>query len=123
MGSVFYALPPSSRLISTCKTTSVDQNTNNLPGAFSVDRVHEVEWTETILDSLVMHQSLNGTIFRLIKTHSTRSSGFDDFVKGKGKGLVGLLLGPPGSCKTLTAEAIAETAHMPLYMISSGALG
>ncbi|KAL1388067.1 hypothetical protein HDK64DRAFT_329212 [Phyllosticta capitalensis] len=42
---------------------------------------------------------------------------------GKGKGLVGLLQGPPGSGKTLTAEAIAETAKMPLYTISSGALG
>lgn len=83
----------------------------------------EVEWNETLFHSLVMDESLKSTIFRLIKTHSTHSSSFDDFVKGKGKGLIGLLLGPPGSGKTLTAEAIAETARMPLYMISSGALG
>lgn len=70
-----------------------------------------------------MDPNLKEIIFRLIKAHGSQISDFDDFVKGKGKGLIGLLHGPPGSGKTLTAEAIAETAHMPLYMVSSGSLG
>jgi ATP-dependent 26S proteasome regulatory subunit len=50
-------------------------------------------------------------------------TGFEDFVVEKGKGLIGLLMGDPGIGETLTSEAIAETARMPLYMISSGELG
>lgn len=92
-------------------------------GAFGIDRVSEFEWNETAFESLVMEKTLKKTMFRLVTAHSSRTSDFDDFVKGKGKGLIGLLQGPPGSGKTLTAEAIAETAKMPLYMVSSGALG
>ncbi|OHE97571.1 hypothetical protein CORC01_07186 [Colletotrichum orchidophilum] len=76
-----------------------------------------------LLNSLVMEESLRATMYKLVKTYSLGLSDFDDFVEGKGKGLIGLLYGPPGSGKTLTAEAIAETGHMPLYMVSSGALG
>lgn len=44
----------------------------------------------------------------LTLSHGREQSGFDDIIKGKGKGLVGLLLGPPGVGKTLTAEAVAK---------------
>jgi SpoVK/Ycf46/Vps4 family AAA+-type ATPase len=57
----------------------------------------------------------------LVESHS--ESGFDDIVRDKGKGLVGLLSGPPGVGKTLTAEAVAEIARRPLYTITSGELG
>jgi SpoVK/Ycf46/Vps4 family AAA+-type ATPase len=70
-----------------------------------------------------MEESIKQIIYKLVISHSVGASDFDDFIQGKGKGLVGLLFGPPGSGKTLTAEAIAETAKMPLYAVSSGALG
>lgn len=54
---------------------------------------------------------------------SDGSTAFDDFVTDKGKGLVMLLCGSPGVGKTYTAEAIAEMAKVPLYMISAGELG
>ncbi|KAM4063704.1 ATPase family associated with various cellular activities (AAA) domain-containing protein [Hirsutella rhossiliensis] len=92
-------------------------------GAFPVDNLSNVEWNGNLLNSLVMEQSLRSIMYGLIKTHSAGTSNFDDFVKGKGKGIIGLLHGPPGSGKTLTAEAIAETGHMPLYAVSTGALG
>lgn len=47
---------------------------------------------------------------------------FDDFVSGKGRGLVVLLHGSPGVGKTLTAEAVSEHLRMPLYSISAGEL-
>jgi SpoVK/Ycf46/Vps4 family AAA+-type ATPase len=70
-----------------------------------------------------MDSTFKNRCYRLIKAHGSGNWEFDDFVAGKGKGLVGLLYGEPGLGKTYTAEAIAETARMPLYSVSSGALG
>ncbi|KAK4206148.1 P-loop containing nucleoside triphosphate hydrolase protein, partial [Rhypophila decipiens] len=40
-----------------------------------------------------------------------------------GKGIIILLCGPPGVGKTLTAEAVAEKSHTPLYVLSASDLG
>jgi SpoVK/Ycf46/Vps4 family AAA+-type ATPase len=48
---------------------------------------------------------------------------FDDVIQGKGRGIIMLLSGPPGVGKTLTAESVAESMHIPLYMMSAGDLG
>jgi SpoVK/Ycf46/Vps4 family AAA+-type ATPase len=57
------------------------------------------------------------------RTTDPNSQGFDDIVKGKGRGLILVLHGPPGVGKTLTAECVAEFSHRPLYIVSSGDLG
>lgn len=62
-------------------------------------------------------------IHSLVKQHSSKGTGYDDVVEGKGKGLIGLLSGGPGCGKTLTAEAVAEVTTRPLYMVSAGELG
>ena len=46
-----------------------------------------------------------------------------DLVEGKGEGTILMLFGPPGCGKTLTAEAMAEALHVPLYVVSMGELG
>ncbi|GEM08992.1 AAA family ATPase [Rhodotorula toruloides] len=46
-----------------------------------------------------------------------------DIVEGKGGGLVITLHGAPGTGKTLTAEAVAETLRVPLYTVGAGSLG
>lgn len=46
-----------------------------------------------------------------------------DFIPGKGKGLVILLHGAPGVGKTATAEAVAYAHHKPLFPITCGDLG
>ena len=51
------------------------------------------------------------------------SNSFDDFVPGKGKGIIMLLAGPPGVGKTLTAESVAEAMKAPLYSIGAADLG
>ena len=58
----------------------------------------------------------------LIEAHDS-DSGFDDFVRGKGQGLVINLFGPPGVGKTLSAEATSEHIRRPLYVVGSGDLG
>jgi len=44
-------------------------------------------------------------------------------IQGKGKGLVFVLHGTPGTGKTLTAEGIADLLKRPLYSVSMGELG
>jgi hypothetical protein len=46
-----------------------------------------------------------------------------DFIRGKGKGLVILLHGAPGVGKTATAEAVALSRRRPLFLITCGDLG
>lgn len=77
------------------------------------------------MDSLVLDNNRKRFISALVTHYGLRidNSGFDDFVRDKGKGLVGLLAGPPGVGKTFTAEAAAEITRRPLYVISSGELG
>jgi len=48
---------------------------------------------------------------------------FADIISGKGSACIFLLHGPPGVGKTLTAEAVAELLHRPLYSITTGELG
>jgi AAA+ superfamily predicted ATPase len=48
---------------------------------------------------------------------------FDDVVRGKGRGIILQLSGPPGVGKTLTAESVAEVMKVPLYAMSAGDLG
>ncbi|KAI5361160.1 Putative AAA+ ATPase domain, ATPase, AAA-type, core [Septoria linicola] len=90
--------------------------------AFAVSRVTDVQWRKDMLSSLVISAPVLTSMRQLIQSHSCRSS-FDDFVPGKGQGLIGLFSGQPGLGKTFTAEAIAETAEKPLYSVSSGTLG
>lgn len=46
-----------------------------------------------------------------------------DFIRGKGSGLVILLHGVPGVGKTTTAEAVAMDNRKPLFALTSGDLG
>ncbi|KAM0214746.1 hypothetical protein ACHAQD_008645 [Fusarium lateritium] len=46
-----------------------------------------------------------------------------DFIRGKGKGLIILLHGAPGVGKTATAEAVAYAHRKPLFPITCGDLG
>ncbi|KAG1840607.1 P-loop containing nucleoside triphosphate hydrolase protein [Suillus subalutaceus] len=88
-------------------------------GGFALDKLVDVSWSLEPFDRLVLDNRHKELIHALVKQHASRtSSTFDDFVRGKGKGLVGLLAGPPGCGKTLTAEAAAEvTKHHALAQI------
>ena len=79
-------------------------------GAFALDRIAPVEWSEEPFDRLVLDAGKKHLVRALVTEHAC-SAGVDDIVAGKGRGLVGLLCGPPGCGKTLTAEAVAEIAR------------
>lgn len=88
-----------------------------------MSRVAEIAWNDAIYSALVMPDFQKDLIKQLVEAHGQEKGDYDDFVREKGKGLVGLLMGPPGLGKTMTAEAIAEVARKPLYTMSSGELG
>ncbi|KAG6828077.1 hypothetical protein H0H92_009339 [Tricholoma furcatifolium] len=92
-------------------------------GGFALENLHNVKWSDSAFDSLVLDDGKKTVVHALIRQHSNRRDAFDDLIVGKGKGLVGLLCGSPGTGKTLTAEAVAEIARMPLYGVSAGDLG
>jgi hypothetical protein len=91
-------------------------------GQMVVDQITEVHYRDQAYDQLVLEPEMKRVILPLVKY--TAELGADtDIIEGKGGGLVFLLDGNPGIGKTLTAEAIAEKLHRPLYAIGCGELG
>ena len=89
---------------------------------FNVERVSEIEWNDETFANLVLPLDRKTLLRSLVEAHNNNLD-FDDFVKGKGHGLVINLFGPPGVGKTLSAEATSEHVRRPLYVIGGGDLG
>ena len=62
---------------------------------FSVDKIQDIEWNEDAFNNLVLPHDHKYLLKSLIQAHNNEI-GFDDFIKGKGHGLVVNLFGPPG---------------------------
>lgn len=98
---------------------------------FRVDLVTDVAWDADAFDRLMLPASQKKILRALKWQHTMRGDedaaevdgGFDDLIKGKGKGCVFLLHGAPGIGKTFTVESIAKVARRPLYVMMSGELG
>ncbi|KAF0536900.1 P-loop containing nucleoside triphosphate hydrolase protein [Gigaspora margarita] len=89
-------------------------------GQFYVDQVDEIKFDDDAFDNLIMDTNKKDIIISLV---NSELSGGIDLISGKGGGCIFLLHGPPGVGKTLTAEAISEYLHRPLYAVSVGELG
>ncbi|KAM0749809.1 P-loop containing nucleoside triphosphate hydrolase protein [Meredithblackwellia eburnea MCA 4105] len=108
-------------------------------GEMRVDQFDPVVFNDNAYDYLVIDPDQKDLIKSLVEQNSKaalqRASENDgqpeaahlstknDFIGGKGGGLVVALHGRPGTGKTLTAEAIAELLHVPLYAVGAGELG
>lgn len=90
---------------------------------FFIDNVKDIEWNEDAFGSLVAPQEQKDLILSFAESQSKNRDDFDDFIQGKGKGIIMLLAGPPGVGKTLTAESVAEAMKAPLYSIGAADLG
>ena len=88
-------------------------------GEIDVSKVTEIAYDEDAFASLVLAPEKKTLIHSLVTNYQT---GFTDVISGKGGGCIFLLHGQPGTGKTLTAEAIAELLHRPLYSVSLGEL-
>ncbi|KXS09147.1 P-loop containing nucleoside triphosphate hydrolase protein [Gonapodya prolifera JEL478] len=90
-------------------------------GQLLVSNFKECKFDDKAYDYLVLGEDIKKMISGLVQ-NGTRVGG-EDVITGKGQGIIFLLHGNPGMGKTLTAEAIAELLHKPLYAVSVGELG
>ncbi|KAK6343595.1 hypothetical protein TWF730_011188 [Orbilia blumenaviensis] len=88
-----------------------------------IDDIQDINWNPEIFSKLVLPAETKQLIRGLVESRINEKTEFDDFVEGKGKGLIAVLHGPPGLGKTMTAETVAEYTKSPLYTISAGSLG
>lgn len=91
-------------------------------GAFAIPKLREVVWDMTAINKLIIEAKRRDYIASLVRGHAFSDTGFDDVIRGKGQGLVGLLSGAPGTGKTLTAEVVAELTRRPLYVVTASEL-
>lgn len=89
---------------------------------FDAEKIEDVEWNSDAFANLVLPSDRKQLLQSLVEAHH-HDLGFDDFIKGKGHGLVVNLFGPPGVGKTFSAEATSEHVKRPLYVVGGGDLG
>ncbi|KAF8244609.1 P-loop containing nucleoside triphosphate hydrolase protein [Wilcoxina mikolae CBS 423.85] len=93
-------------------------------GRFFIDQITEARWKGDAFESLILHSARKHVIRSLVNSHRfPEPEKVRDQGELKGKGLVILLHGAPGSGKTLTAETVAEHTKRVILSISSGSLG
>ncbi|EMD36673.1 hypothetical protein CERSUDRAFT_114625 [Gelatoporia subvermispora B] len=91
---------------------------------FAIEHVDPIVWNDDAFENLVIPKEHKIVLKMLVENHeSDNSAKFDDFVSGKGLGLVVNLFGNPGTGKSLTAEAMSECLRKPLYVVGAADLG
>lgn len=88
---------------------------------FLVDNTTAVAWNTGMWDSLILEAEQRLVLQALVTSHHFPDNPRDQSEQ-KGRGLVILLYGTPGSGKTLTAETAAEGSTRPLISTSLGEL-
>lgn len=84
-----------------------------------VDKVQDIQFNDNAFEELKIKQEYKDLLLCMI---NNEIPSFDP-ISDKGQGKIFLLNGNPGIGKTLTAEAMAEYLHKPLYFVSVGELG
>ncbi|KAJ5701260.1 hypothetical protein N7488_008808 [Penicillium malachiteum] len=90
---------------------------------FDVDKISDIAWNDNAFPKLMLPNGYQNLVLSFVEAQSESDFAFDDIIEGKGLGVIMLLVGPPGTDKTLTAEAVADKVRKPLYILSAGELG
>ncbi|KAI1751998.1 P-loop containing nucleoside triphosphate hydrolase protein [Xylaria castorea] len=89
-----------------------------------IDNVADIIWNQNAFKNLILPSRYKDLVLSFVESQlAHQQNTFDDFIEGKGQGVVMLLAGAPGIGKTLTAESVAEEMHAPLYSVTAGELG
>ena len=95
-------------------------------GEAPVTSLKEIVFNDRAIDHLAVPSMKLEMIKCLLESYAkddVLSSHKSDIISGKGSGCIFLFHGPPGTGKSVTAEAVAEHLHTPLYHVSVGELG
>jgi hypothetical protein len=68
-----------------------------------LENLRDIQFNTQAFDKLILPANQKQMIHSLVTVHAERLLQFDDFIAGKGKGMVFLLHGESGTGKTLTA--------------------
>ncbi|KAI9706210.1 MAG: hypothetical protein M1820_004971 [Bogoriella megaspora] len=91
---------------------------------FSVSEVADIEWNPDLFKDLVLDEEEKELLLAFVAREKDKNRGTPyDPLRGKGRGTIILLCGPPGVGKTLSAESVAEEVRQPLYRLTAGDLG
>ena len=85
---------------------------------FYVRNIKPVEWNANLIQSLVLPEKRKDLLRALVTSHKVKATHAREESSQKGKGLIILLHGTPGSGKTLSAEVSAEISRSALLKIS-----
>lgn len=91
-------------------------------GHVLVEGLSQIDFFDPAFDRLVLSEERKQIISAVVRQSSIIPQK-EDLIRSKQGGLIFLLHGPPGVGKTLTAEAVAEVLHRPLYYVTMGELG
>lgn len=91
-------------------------------GHLEVDSIHDIVWNDQAFSHLMLPDGYKDLVLSFVEGQKMSMCRFDDIIDGKGLGLNVLLVGNPGTGKTLTAEAVADKVRRPLYVFSAGEL-
>jgi hypothetical protein len=91
--------------------------------SLAVNHIKPIIWNDSFSNLVLPHQEKDLLLAFAQSKIKSSDIYFDDFVDGKGRGIIILLSGSPGVGKTLTAESIAEKMQVPLYTLSAGEIG
>ena len=79
-------------------------------------------WNKQAFGRVALNNEKKEIIVAVLRTHAKNSMSTDR-IEGKGRGLIILFHGGPGTGKTLTAESAAELVELPLYPLTFGDIG
>ena len=85
----------------------------------NVGDLQPVAFRPDAFDQLVLDPKKKAMIRAIVKNREIVNSGT---IASKGEGAIFLLAGEPGCGKTMTAEAVAESIHKPLFKVNLGTL-
>ncbi|KAH7106123.1 P-loop containing nucleoside triphosphate hydrolase protein [Auriculariales sp. MPI-PUGE-AT-0066] len=88
---------------------------------FNVEQVRQIKWNDEAFANLVLPEFTKDLMRGLVESQSSTFQ-FDDFIEGKGRGIVICLAGSPGVGKTMSAESVSEHLRRPLYIVGGGEL-